>query len=54
MSGLEMKYFVLKLKGDNIYAEASRLAMRKYAVTIMDEDKEFALVITEWVKKEDK
>ena len=35
---LEMKYFVLKPKGDNPYAAASRIAMKAYAEAIIDEN----------------
>ena len=34
MEGLAMKYFVLKPKGDDVYAEASRKAIRAYAAHI--------------------
>lgn len=38
MSGLEMKYFVLKPKGDNPYAKASRAALKAYADSIQEEN----------------
>ena len=34
MEGLKMKYFVLKPKGNDVYAEASRKALRAYASMI--------------------
>ena len=40
MSGLKMKYFVLKPEGGfhDPYAKASRAAMKAYAETIMEEN----------------
>jgi hypothetical protein len=52
MSGLRMKYFVLKPKGDDIYAEASRKAMRTYAAHIYNENPQFANDLLEWAKTE--
>lgn len=52
MNGLSMKYFVLKPKGKDIYAEASRRAMRMYASTIQGENPEFCKEIREWADKE--
>lgn len=52
MSGLIMKYFVLKPKGSDAYARASRNAMRAYALAIQDENKELAYSLWEWVKNE--
>ncbi|WBC28402.1 terminase large subunit [Rhodobacteraceae phage LS06-2018-MD05] len=49
MAGLKMKYFVLKPEGNDIYAEASRMAMREYANTIASVNIEFATEIKEWV-----
>ena len=34
MDGLLMKYFILKPRGNNIYAKASRQAMLEYAEVI--------------------
>lgn len=48
MSGLKMKYFVLKPKGNDIYAEASRTAMRTYARVIEDENPELSRDLREW------
>jgi hypothetical protein len=49
MAGLKMKYFVLKPEGNDIYAEASRMAMREYANIIAKANIEFATEIQEWV-----
>ena len=43
-----MEYFVLKPKGDGIYAEASRKAMRAYATHIQKENKELCDELREW------
>jgi hypothetical protein len=53
MSGLEMKYFVLKPKGDDPYAVASRMAMLAYADAIMDVNRDLALDLIRWVQKEE-
>ena len=49
---LEMKYFVLKPRGKTIHAEASRLAMKAYAMVIQDIDPQFALDLRAWAQKE--
>ena len=49
---LEMKYFVLKPRGNNIYARASRCAMIEYASVIEDENPSFAEDIKRWVHAE--
>jgi len=54
MNGLFMKYFVLKPNGRDIYASASRSAMLTYADAIMDDNKDFALDIIQWVQSEEK
>ena len=49
-----MKYFVLKPKGNDVYALASREAMRTYA-TVLEEaqiDLSLANSLKEWIKKE--
>ncbi len=55
MSGLKLKYFVLnptsKAVGDR-HAEASRVAMRSYADSIQDVDKQLAMELKEWANKE--
>lgn len=48
MSGLETKYFVLKPKGTNIYAKASRIAMHTYARVIAMENPELAEGLISW------
>jgi len=50
--GLQMKYFVLKPKGDDAYAAASRAAMFKYATLIESENYELARQLREWAEKE--
>jgi hypothetical protein len=55
MSDLKMKYFVLKPKSknsDDLYAQASRKAMRAYANHIYFKDPEFANQIRAWVDNE--
>ena len=42
MSGLQMKYFVLKPKGEDRYAQAARKAMRAYVMHIMSENEKLA------------
>ncbi len=53
MEGLIMKYFVLKPKGDDEYAKASRLAMLKYASVIADTNLALAQELTAWSGFED-
>ena len=48
MSGLKMKYFVLKPEGSDRYAEASRKAMRAYASHIQLENKELGDELRKW------
>jgi len=52
MSGLEMKYFVLKPKGKDRYAEASRKALRAYAHHIAIENEDLAKDLLNWADKE--
>ena len=52
MNGLQMKYFVLKPKGDDEYARASRLAMSAYADAIEQENAELAAELNAWTEKE--
>ncbi len=49
---LEMKYFVLKPKGDSIHAQASRLAMLTYANVVRAHDPELAKELEKWVQRE--
>ena len=55
MSGLEMKYFVLKPKSkdhDDLYAHASREAMRAYAEAIQGENPDLAQELRDWILSE--
>lgn len=54
MNGLEMKYFVIKPKGNGIYAEASRKAMKAYAAHIDAENRKFANDLYDWVNREER
>lgn len=54
MAGLIMKYFVLKPKGNDPYAEASRCAMYAYALSIKDENPELMDDLIEWWDRERK
>lgn len=45
MHKLQLKYFVLKPEGNDIFAKASREAMQKYSEIIDKEYPEFALEI---------
>lgn len=49
---LEIKYFVLKPKGTDDYAIASREAMKAYAVAIRDTDPELAEQLRNWAGEE--
>jgi len=51
MAGLQMKYFVLKPTGEDLYAGASRLAMLEYARVIEPENPELAKELREWVDR---
>jgi hypothetical protein len=50
--GLEMKYFVLKPKGKDVYAKASRMAMLEYAKVIQDENRRLYDELQEWAVRE--
>lgn len=52
MAGLTMKYFVLKPRGDDSYAKASRAAMRTYAKYIREENKELCDDLRDWADSE--
>lgn len=52
MDGLLMKYFVLKPRGKDAYAAASRLAMLTYADAVADTNKALAAELREWVANE--
>jgi len=53
MSGLEMKYFVLKPKGSDVYARASREALMAYSRFIKDENPKLSEDISKWVLEEE-
>jgi hypothetical protein len=50
-TGLKMKYFILKPKGNNAYAKASRAAMKAYADSIQKENFLLALDLEKWLQK---
>ena len=52
-AGLVMKYFILKPHGTNAFAEASRKAMRAYAISIGDENNTLCNELLDWVDRED-
>jgi len=52
MDGLIMKYFVLKPKGTDQYAQASRKAMRAYATAIGGENPQLKKELREWADRE--
>lgn len=52
MTGLMLKYFVLKPEGDDNYSIASRRAMLAYAKWIGEENSVLASEIIEWVQRE--
>lgn len=51
-AGLKMKYFVLKPKGEDVYATASRRAMRQYAKHIKSDNPQFAHELRQWADAE--
>jgi hypothetical protein len=53
MSGLIMKYFVLKPKGNHQYANASRVAMKAYANEIANENPTLANELKAWADAEE-
>ena len=52
MTGLEMKYFVLKPKGDDTYANASRHAMIEYARLIGPSNRKLEKDLVVWANRE--
>lgn len=52
MIGLIMKYFVLKPSGNDVYAKASRAAMRTYATQVMEDNPELCKQLREWADSE--
>lgn len=51
-AGLMMKYFVLKPHGTDVFARASRKAMRAYAALIMEENEQFGKELRAWADRE--
>lgn len=52
VNGLQMKYFVLKPKGSDTYARASRCALEEYATVIAGENPVLARDIRNWIDQE--
>lgn len=52
MKGLELKYFVLKPKGNDEDAEASRYAIKAYAKKIKKHNPELAKEMIDWANRE--
>ena len=52
MPELHMKYFVIKPKGTDIYAKASRTAMHAYVRIIKEENPKFAEELAAWASSE--
>lgn len=52
MTGLVMKYFVLKPAGSDAYAKASRAAMRAYGNHIAEENPELRKELWDWAQRE--
>ena len=50
---LEMKYFVLKPRGNDDYATASREAMRAYAEVIEECNPSLAVDLRQWAHREE-
>lgn len=48
---LEIKYFVLKPRGDSPHAMASREALFRYAECIEDHDPELAQQLCDWADR---
>lgn len=51
-NGLQMRYFVLKPKGKDAYARASRAAMFRYSLAIMGENPELSRELLDWASLE--
>lgn len=54
MTGLKMKYFVLKPGGNSAYAKASRTAMRVFAAEIEQDNFALAAEIKQWCYEEER
>jgi hypothetical protein len=53
MEGLQMKYFTLKPKGEDVYAKASREAMKTYADVVCEENPKLADELIDWSNVEE-
>ena len=53
MDGLTMKYFVLKPRGSDAYARASRDAMRAYAAAVQGENPALCDGLMLWARNEE-
>lgn len=53
MAGLQLKYFVLKPKGADAYARASRMALQTYADAIRPTNGNLADDLSIWVRDEE-
>ena len=51
---MKAKYFVLKPKGSDMYAEVSRTAMLAYALVIADINNKLAQELVDWAEQEKK
>ena len=52
MSGLLLKYYVLKPKGNDQFAVASRAAMRTFAQSMHGHNNELSADVKAWAEKE--
>jgi len=52
MNEPQMKYFVLKPRGTDVYAKASRAAMRSYANIIRRDNVALSDALREWADRE--
>jgi hypothetical protein len=53
LDGLQLKYFILKPRGNSLHAIASRAAMRAYAECIVAVNPKFAREVEAWASKEE-
>lgn len=54
MTGLKLKYFVLKPEGDSAWARASRTAMRVFAAEIEQDNFQLAAELKQWAYEEER
>ncbi len=52
MNSLSMKYFVVKPRGEDIYAKSSRTAIHAYAKVIKPTNPGFAQALIDWASQE--